>query len=651
MKKIFILILLLPITICFSQNAELKSPNGKILIEIINNIELKYSISIDGQYLIRDAVIGLNIDGVEYPNENTTVLFSNISKINEVFNPIVPRKSSQVKDICNELSLNYSDQFEVVFRAYDNGVAYRIKTNLSNEIKIINEVVKINYEEDYNSYFPEEESFFSHYEREYKYVNLNSITSNQFCSLPVLVDCNNGIKIGVTESGLSDYPNLFLKGNSDNSLTGVFPKYVLETKSGKSADRDEIVTKEAKYIAKTQGERKLPWRIFMISESDKELIENQLVDILSDPNILKDSDWITPGKVAWDWWNALNIYGVDFDSGLNTETYKYYIDFASKYGLEYIILDEGWTKSTTNILASNDEIDVKELIDYGKKKNVGIILWVLWKPLNEDIEGILELYSNWGAKGVKVDFMQRADQWMVNYYEKVLQEAAKRRLLVDFHGAFKPAGFARKYPNYISNEGLKGLENVKWSEEITPDHDCTLPFTRMLAGAMDYTPGAMMNAQKENYSINFTKPMSMGTRAHQIALYTIFESPLQMLSDNPSNYLANKSSTEFISQIPTTWDETIAIDGAVGDYVILARRKNNNWYIGAITDWDEREFEIKLDFLNDSKYSISIASDGINANKYASDIKFEKSIVTKGDKIKIKMAKGGGYSAILKPNK
>ncbi|MCB0753684.1 MAG: glycoside hydrolase family 97 catalytic domain-containing protein, partial [Ignavibacteriae bacterium] len=298
---------------------------------------------------------------------------------------------------------------------------------------------------------------------------------------------------------------------------------------------------------------------------------------------------------------------------------------------------------------ANENINIEELISYGNQKNVGVILWLLWKPLNNNLEEALDTYKEWGVKGIKVDFMQRADQWMVNYYERVLNEAAKRHLIVDFHGAFKPAGLARKYPNYISNEGVKGLENAKWSEDITPSYDCTLPFTRMLAGFMDYTPGAMINSEEDNFRIIFTKPMSQGTRAHQIALYVIYESPLQMLSDNPSNYLANETSTKFISQIPTTWEETQVIEAKVGEYIIIARKKNNNWYIGGITNWQEREFEIPLNFIGEGTYTVKIAQDGINANKYASDINFENKSITKNDLLKIKMAKGGGYSAILIP--
>ncbi|MFZ1291390.1 MAG: glycoside hydrolase family 97 protein [Melioribacteraceae bacterium] len=633
----------------FSQNYELKSPNSKLTAKIVNNQGLKYSFSFSKINLVEDAEISINIDEKEYPLLNSKVVNFKNTIIDEIINSTVPTKSLQVKNNCNELILIFRENIWVVFRAYDNGFAYRIITDLSKPVKIFNENVNIKFAGNNSIYFPEEESFISHFERNFKYLKINEISEKQFCSLPALVECDNNIKIGITESGLSNYPNLFLKGNSSKNLKGTFPKYVLESKQADNSDRNEIITKEADYIAEIKGSKDLPWRIFMISENDKELLENQLVYILSDESAIKETSWIKPGKVAWDWWNANNIYSVDFKSGINTQTYKYYVDFASKYNLDYIILDEGWSKTSTNILEPSDEINIEELIKYGKEKNVGVILWVLWKPLDSVLDEALNKYKEWGAKGIKVDFMQRADQVMVNYYEKVLIEAAERHLLVDFHGAFKPAGLVRKFPNYISNEGVKGLENCKWSEEITPDFDCTLPFTRMLAGPMDYTPGAMNNSEEKNFRIIFEKPMSQGTRAHQIALYVIYESPLQMLADNPSNYYANQTSTEFISKIPTTWDETIPLDGKVGDYVLMARKKDNVWYIGAITDWTERDFEIKLDFINNIDFNIEIAKDGINAGRFASDIKFESKKVKNGDILKIHLVKGGGFAAILKP--
>jgi alpha-glucosidase len=414
-------------------------------------------------------------------------------------------------------------------------------------------------------------------------------------------------------------------------------------------DRGIRITELANYIASTKGTRTYPWRIVSISSDDKQILENNLVYQLSSPNILKDVNWIKPGKVAWDWWNANNIYGVDFKAGLNTETYKYYIDFASAFGLEYIILDEGWSRTTTDVLQARKEIDIEELVRYGASKNVGVILWTLWGPLDKDLDKILDKFMQWGAKGIKVDFMARADQYMVNYYERVADAAAKRKLLVDFHGAYKPVGLNRKYPNVISFEGVRGMENCKWEASITPVHNVTLPFTRMVAGPMDYTPGAMINANKDNFRIVFTEPMSMGTRAHQASMYVLYESPLQMLADNPSNYWRDTAYTSFIASIPTVWDTTIALHAKAGQYLATARRNGNKWYIGAMSDFTKRQFKLPLSFLNNGNYTMTFIADGANASRHASDYRKDNQIVSKGDTITINLESGGGWAAILTP--
>ncbi|MBT8314553.1 MAG: glycoside hydrolase family 97 catalytic domain-containing protein, partial [Maribacter sp.] len=347
-------------------------------------------------------------------------------------------------------------------------------------------------------------------------------------------------------------------------------------------------------------------------------------------------------------------YGVDFEAGLNMDTYKYFIDFASKNGIEYVILDEGWTKSTTEILDDNEYLDVPELIKYAKSKNVEIILWVLWKPLYENPEKILQLYSSWGAAGIKTDFMQRSDQYVVESYEKIAEIAAKYQLLVDYHGAFKPAGVERMWPNIINYEGVKGNENNKWSDAITPEHNVTIPFIRMAAGPLDFTPGAMINQNKvdyetggPNFAAHFTRPMAYGTRAHQVAMYVVYEAPVQMLCESPSIYYEEQETVDFITQIPTIWNETVVLEGAVADYIIVARRKGDNWYIGGMTDWTARNFELDLSFLGQGEYEMQAYLDGINASRNAQDYKLISKTVNQNTKLEINMSSGGGYSAII----
>jgi alpha-glucosidase len=475
---------------------------------------------------------------------------------------------------------------------------------------------------------------------------ISSLAAGKFASLPTLVKADNNIKIGITEADLFDYPCLFMEATGKAAFKSKYPHVIL--KSDPKGDREIQNVQEADYIAKTSGTRTFPWRVFMISTEDARLVENQMVFLLSRENQLTETSWIKPGLVAWDWWNENNIYGVDFKAGLDTKTYKYYIDFASKNNIPYIILDEGWTKSTLNIKESNPTLDMKELIAYGKSKNVDIILWCLWNALDADMDAILDIYAKWGTKGIKVDFMARSEQYMVNFYERAAKACADRKLLIDFHGAFKPSGMARAYPNIINHEGVKGMENCKWSKDITPEHDVTLCFTRMLAGPMDYTPGAMINKNEKDYSISFSHPMSLGTRCHQLAMYVCYDAPLQMLNDSPSNYYKETESTSFISKMPTVWDETKVLDAKVGDYILIARQKDNNWYLGAMTDWTARSLNVDLSFLGEGTYEIEIMQDGLNAEVSCNDYKRIVKQVTKADKLKIDLAKGGGWAAICK---
>ncbi len=387
-----------------------------------------------------------------------------------------------------------------------------------------------------------------------------------------------------------------------------------------------------------------------LGQKDADLLTNQLVYQLAEPQEIADTHWIRPGKVAWDWWNANNLYGVDFRAGINTQTYKYYIDFASRMGLDYIILDEGWYK-LGDLLSVVPAMNVPELVEYGRQKHVRIILWVVWKTLEDQLEQALDQFQKWGVAGIKVDFMQRSDQWMVNYYWKIAAEAAKRKMLVDFHGAYKPSGLRRAYPNVITRESVMGLEHNKWSTDVTPTHDLMLPFIRMVAGPMDYTPGAMNNAQPANFRVIFNRPMSMGTRAHQVAMYVVYESPLQMLADSPSQYLKELECARFIARIPTTWDDTIPLQAGVGQYVALARKHGNTWYLGAMTNEKARELNLDLSFLGGGKYSADILEDGINADHFGCDYRKVTRTVSKADTLKVRLAPGGGWAAILTPDK
>jgi alpha-glucosidase len=646
MKRNLFITLLLVITtvqITSAQSYELFSPDKNIKITVANSDQLTYSVSADGKELLSASPISMTVNDNLILGKKAKVQKTEKKSIDEVITPVVAIKRNAVRNNYNELTIQFKGNFAVAFRAFNDGVAYRFITKMKENLKVNSEEATFNFAGDYNVYFPEEESFQSHNERLYNYLTLKEIDNKRFCSTPALVDTKGNVKIAISESDLYDYAGMWLKGTGTNSLKAIFPGVALEVKLER--DRDEIVTKYADYIAQTVGTRTFPWRVLAITRNDTELISNQLVFLLGRPSAEgADFSWVKPGKVAWDWWNFNNIYNVDFRAGVNTETYKYFIDFASKNGIEYVILDEGWYK-LGDLLTLEKDINMDELVSYAKSKNVGLILWVVWKTLDNQLEPAMKQFDKWGIKGIKVDFMERDDQWMVNYYWKISEECAKHKLLVDFHGAYKPSGMYRTYPNYISNEGVKGLENCKWSADITPEHDVTLPFIRMWAGPMDFTPGAMVNATKSDFKDVFNSPMSQGTRCHQLAMYAVYESPLQMLADNPTHYYREPECLEFLSKVPSVWDETVVLDAKVADYVAVARKHGNEWYVGAMTDWTPRDLTLDFSFLEAGKsYTAVIYQDGINADRNANDYKKVTRTVSKGDKVTVKLAPGGGWA-------
>ena len=646
-RTLHLLSLLLFIQSAYAQSFEIKSPDERIKLTVNVDEAILWTVALNENVIIKNSKAGMNFSSGADFGVNPKVKAHSIKSFSSMIYPAVPHKDAAIKDEFIELRIVFQDKYQLNFRAYNDGVAYQFADNGKSDRNVISEQVSLTFPDGSKSLFPEEESMYSHNERQYLDKSLTDISSDEFCSLPVVFITDNA-KVLFTETALHDYPGMFVRGNGNTTMDAIFPKFVLEAVDSKeSPDRNQTIIKEADFIAKTSGKRVYPWRVFIISDDDRTFVESNLTFQLSKPSVIKNTTWIRPGKVAWDWYNANNIYGVDFKSGLNSSTYKYYIDFAAANGIEYVILDEGWTKSTTEILDFNPDIDVPELIRYGKEKGVELILWVLWKPLDANLTQILETYKSWGVKGIKVDFMQRNDQYMVNSYERIAKECARLELLADFHGAFKPSGLRRTYPNVINYEGVKGSENNKWSKDITPDHNVTIPFIRMAAGPMDYTPGAMNNRQDSNYNISFERPMSQGTRAHQVAMYVIYEAPLQMLCESPSRYYEEQETVDFIVQIPTTWDETIVLHGSMGDYIALARRKGDNWYLGAMTDWTPRELELNLSFLKEGTFRMEVFKDGINADRFAEDYKLQTLEVNKNSKISVQMAAGGGWTAII----
>jgi alpha-glucosidase len=642
MKKelLAIIIIIISSSIARSQYI-LKSPDN--LIEIVVNTDegIRWSVSYNGKQIILPSSLSMEFTDRVIPGDNFRIRDAKMTTVNEVVVPAVAHKDSSIPENYNQMTLSFRDEYSLHFRAYNDGVAYSFETDFGENVIVLNEESKLFFMEESTSWYPLEESFMSHNERTFIKTSLDTINEDHLASLPVLVR-SSGTNILITESGLEDYAGMWIRGAGSNALQAVFPKYPDEEKLFR--DRDMRIMKTSDFIAENIGKKQYPWRVFIISPDDAGLVESNLTYLLASPSRIEDISWIKPGKVAWDWWNANNIYGVDFRAGLNNETYKYYIDFASANGIEYVILDEGWYK-LGDLFSISPGFDIAELCNYARSKNVGIILWVVWKTFDDQMDRALVQFSEWGVKGIKVDFMQRDDQKMVRYYYRVAEKAAAHRMLVDFHGSYKPSGLRRTWPNVITREGVKGLEHNKWSKDVTPEHDVTLPFTRMVAGPMDYTPGAMTNLEPGNFNPMFTRPASQGTRVHQMALYTIFESPLQMLADNPSNYMREQECTDFITAIPVTWDETIVLAGEIGQYIAIARRKGDVWYMGALAGNDARELTLDAGFLGDGEYRVTIFSDGINADRYVSDYSKSEETFSGGKMFTVKMAPGGGWVA------
>ncbi len=629
-----------------SNPIDLLSPNGEIKVSVNLSDKIYYSISGNNEELLANNHLMLSLRN-DILGQNPKLTGTKKGKGSEVIKPYIPLKYSTVKNDYNSLLLSFQGNYSVEFRVFDDGIAYRFSTAKNGEIEVMNEDFAVNLPAGYTLHLQQPGGFKTGYEDPYTHIESTSWKpADKMSTLPVLIDTKKQYKILISESDLIDYPAMFLKGTGSNGIQAVFPKTPLEF--GPDGDRSLKYLKEADYIAKTTGTRSFPWRYFVVAKDDKQLIENTMTLKLAPKSEIADPSWIKPGQASWEWWNGACPYGpdVNFVSGYNLETYKYYIDFAAKFGIRYIVMDEGWAKSTTDPYTPNPKVDVHELIRYGKEKKVDIILWLTWLTVHNNME-LFKTFREWGIKGVKIDFMDRSDQWMVNFYENVVKEAAKYQIFVDFHGAFKPAGLEYKYPNLISYEGVRGMEQMGG---CYPDNSIYFPFMRNAVGPMDYTPGAMISMQPDVYRAARPNAASIGTRAYQLALYVVFESGIQMLADNPTLYYKNPDCTEFITKVPTTWDETKALVAIAGEVAIVAKRKNDKWFIGGITNGKEniREVELNFGFLQKSKtYTMTYFEDGINAGQQAMDYRKKTVQVKSGDKINIKMVRNGGWAAVL----
>lgn len=664
--KLFFLFCL--ISLCASAgNYEVSSPNGKVKVTITTDEGVKWSVDYDGRQVLLPSAIDIRLS-----QGRKTYGLGKVGKVaryivNGSFkNPFY--KKLNISDAYGQLLMYTTEKFTIEVRAYDDGAAYRLISSNKKPLTVTDETVEFCFGADYQAFVPYVndnrggERYCYSFESYYDEAPLSKMYPDSLAITPLAVCLPDGMKAIVMDAGVENYPGMMLKKGEGNVLKAEFAPYPLEQEIGGYDRLNLVPTKRADYIAKFVKQQSLPWRAVVITERDADILSCDMAQRLAPACRIADTSWIKPGKVAWDWWNNCNITGVDFPSGMNTNTYLYYIDFAAKNRVEYIIIDEGWSGKESLMEGLSPDIDLKRLIAYGKEKGVGIILWSSWRNLIGSnplggiaaTEAVMKHYADMGIKGFKVDFFDRDDQQVIASAYQVAECAAKYHLYLDYHG-LKPFGIQRAYPNIFNFEGVKGLENSKWEPRVgdgplhnQPRYDVTAPYLRMLAGPMDYTPGAMMNAMKDSFFGNNDHPMSQGTRVHQMAMYTTFEAPLQMMADSPTKYMQNQECTDFIAQIPTTFDETVALDGQLGEYTVIARRKGSVWYVAAMTDWTARDLTISLDFIGEGQHTADIFADGVNAHKEATDYKHTQQTVTSKDRLTVHLSSGGGWTAIIR---
>ncbi len=658
MKKLILLCLCgwIGLVVQAQKTFRLASPDGQLSTTITLGDKLTYDIECDGQQILAASPLSMTLEDGTVWGDHPRLAGSSRKEVNRLIDSPFYR-SNQLRDHYKELVLRFKKGWSVEFRAYNDGIAYRFVNQLNKSFNILEEEVHYQFTDDKTAIVPyvvprSGDQFYSAFENTYTTCKLSQLNKQKLMFLPLVVEAGNGVKLCISESDLDNFPGLYLSGaKAGNCLTGVHAPYPAGKRQGGHNNLQMIVEKRENYIAKVEGPRTFPWRMSIVTTCDKDLAATNLTYLLASPSRVKDLSWIKPGKVAWEWWSDWNLDGVDFETGVNNDTYKAYIDFAAAHKLEYVLLDEGWAVNLkADLMQVVKEINLKELVDYAAAKNVGIILWAGYYAFDRDMENLCRHYSEMGVKGFKVDFMDRDDQEMVAFNYRAAATCAKYNLLLDLHGMYKPSGMNRTYPNVLNFEGVHGLENMKWSPDSVDQvkYDVMVPFLRQVAGPLDYTQGSMRNAVAGSYFPCNAEPMSQGTRCRQLALYVVFDSPLNMLCDTPSNYERETECTDFIAGIPTVWDETRVLDAKLGEYIIIARRKGDNWYIGGLTDRMARDFEIDCSFLGDKEYTGDLYKDGVNAHRIGKDFKRESVRLNKQTKLKLHLAPGGGFAVRLR---
>jgi alpha-glucosidase len=657
MKKIFFIGFLFICSYSHAQvQRQIKSPDGNLRIIITIGRELLYSVYFNNRPLLLRSAIDMELQGGIRLSNNSSIRKIGLQQVNDSIISPVPEKRRLIRDYFNEIRIDFRNGFALQFRAYNDGAAYRLITNRKDSLHIVRETARFRFAEDFSAYYPEvqkrndADSFHTSFEEPYQRKKLDSISPSALCFSPVLVDCENGTKVLLTESDLENYPGMFLRSTGSQGFEGCFAHYPLEQRISEGEYPQAIVTERAPYIAISQGSRTYPWRVIAISKQDEDLPATDIVYRLASPSRVQDPSWIHPGKATDEWIIGINLFNIRFVAGINTATYKYYIDFAKRFGFDRIMMDAGWSESQ-DLFRINPNLNMDELASYARNKGVKLSMWTLALALDRQLDSALEQFTRWGVDFIMTDFIDRDDQKAVQFYFRIAEACAKKKIMIMYHGAFKPAGFGRTYPNAITRESVLGSEYNIWSDKANPQHDLLLPFIRMVSGPMDYEPGLLDNATKKTFRPIPEKVMSQGTRAHQLAMFVVYDNPMQIFSGNPSQGLLEPAFMELLGGIPTTWDQTLIPDARVGEYLITARKKGDDWFIGGLTNWERRSVSIRLDFLDDGLYHATFCEDGVNADRYPSDYILTDKIIRKNDSCIINMAAGGGWLLRLKKEK
>jgi len=624
------------------------SPSGAIRVKAWLDTQLQYAVFFNGR-----PIGGCRVDlkvaaGRAFRMCDDSITGQELRRANERIISLVPEKRRIIPDVYNELTLHFHERFKVVFRVYDDGVAHRIGVSFKDSLAVLNETVNYFLDRHSTVYFPQVHKredvdvFHTSFEELYNPRPMDSLERDALAYSPVLVVPPSGPAIGLTESDLLDYPGMFYQWLPSTGLIGTFAPYPLEERINPGEFPQAVVSKRADYYAVIAGTRLLPWRVMLIAPQDKDLPGNDLVYRLASPSRIADPSWVHPGKGTDEWIINTNLFNVPFVSGVNTNTYKYYIDFAKRFGFDRIMMDAGWSDNT-DLFKINPAINMDTLAAYARARGIRLSMWTLALTLNRQLEAALDQFDKWGVDFIMTDFIDRDDQKTVRFYERIAEACARHKIMIMFHGAYPPKGFNRTWPNAVTREGVLGSEYNIWSDKVTPGHDLTLPFTRMLAGPFDYEPGILNNAAKGAFRMVEGNPMSQGTRCHQLAMFVVYDDPMPIFSGNPSQGMLEPHFMELLGSIPSLWDTTVIVDARIGQYIVTARRKGRDWFVGGMTDWTARDLTLSLDFLDGGKFAYTFCRDGVNANRYGSDYVMSSGVTGKSKEWKVHLGPGGGF--------